>query len=925
MKLIKREVFPLFAMLAFISAYIGAAEAKTYYFATLPGLVDDSVKSYPFCEVGDCTYDNETGVTLSIVTPSIFVSTDNEINNSYNLSGTADISLSVTDEDVISVNDLVLDEVNKTIYIASESVENTGAVQVLITAKVDGTVVAQDFFDVVISDWACTPGNPLNGMDISGSTYLLGGYAASPDLAKDQLLCISQNQTTAMLAASYALTTDVDFGSNESSVDWDGSGSAGDGTDAEGWISLGSAAGVFMGTFNGGLYEIENLFIDRDVMYQGFIGVTNGSIKNIGITSADITGLERVGIVAGQSASSSISNVYSSGTVSSTGTSVNSYVGGVVGYAGSSSVSGSYSTATVIGQGTSKSFIGGLVGYMGNADIYNSYALGSVTATGNSDVRAGGLVGKIYGSVNNSYASGAVSASGGSSYAGGLVGKIGGEYWEGGATINNSYAIWLTAPTAGSGKGGLAGSSSYLTVHNYNNLCSGAGESTPTVCTTSNAKLIKADYTNGLWSDSVWARLEDAEPALEWENPLSYTDSNLPMPQHPSACLSDDPFEDMDVESGKYLIGNLEANATTAKRQLLCLSQAQTQEVLEAKYKLMVDVNFGTYSAVDWDGDSVADGTSTEGWKPLGSVNPFSGDFDGNNHKITGVYIKRLSESQQGFFGFAEDSEIKNLELENVNIYAFIRTGGLAGTVNNCEIDNVHINGGSVRSVQGRAGGAIAAIEQSLVTNSSSSATVQAVYNPGGFAGLITGGLVENCYSTGAVTCTNWYTGGFTSAITRGTVRNSYSTGAVYSSNYYGGGFVGTMYDATIENVYATGAITGSRRNGGLVGHAKLGFKIINSYSTSSIGGYQNLGGLLGWWDVAATDGLITDSYAINASNSMSGTGEAPSSTVCSDTKDDATIGGLGCVPMTINSGWDPSVWSDVGISNTPTLTGLPN
>ena len=80
------------------------------------------------------------------------------------------------------------------------------------------------------------------------------------------------------------------------------------------------------------------------------------------------------------------------------------YVGGLIGFSGSfGSVSNSYATGAVTGGGV----VGGLIGRSsGSGSVSNSYATGAVTGTGNA---VGGLIGESggSGSVSNSYATGA--------------------------------------------------------------------------------------------------------------------------------------------------------------------------------------------------------------------------------------------------------------------------------------------------------------------------------------------------------------------------------------------------------------------------------------------------------------------------------------------------------------------------------------
>ena len=101
-------------------------------------------------------------------------------------------------------------------------------------------------------------------------------------------------------------------------------------------------------------------------------------------------------------------------------------------------------------------YAGGLVGY-NSGDITNSYATGNVSATGGSSAYAGGLVGynTSSGGITNSCATGDVSATGSSNdaYAGGLVG-----YNTSSGGITNSYATGDVSASASSAyAGGLVG------------------------------------------------------------------------------------------------------------------------------------------------------------------------------------------------------------------------------------------------------------------------------------------------------------------------------------------------------------------------------------------------------------------------------------------------------------------------------------
>ena len=125
-----------------------------------------------------------------------------------------------------------------------------------------------------------------------------------------------------------------------------------------------------------------------------------------------------------------------------------SYTSGLVGLA-YGTVTNSYATGAVTGTGE---YTGGLVG-LALGSVTNSYATGSVIGTRNT----GGLVGHALGSVTNSYATGSVSGAG--NQTGGLVGLANGN-------VTNSYATGSVTGT-GDYTGGLVGVSTSTVTNSY--------------------------------------------------------------------------------------------------------------------------------------------------------------------------------------------------------------------------------------------------------------------------------------------------------------------------------------------------------------------------------------------------------------------------------------------------------------------------
>jgi hypothetical protein len=190
--------------------------------------------------------------------------------------------------------------------------------------------------------------------------------------------------------------------------------------DGKGWQPIGTQSYPFTGIFDGQGYEISDLFISR--ADEGGVGLFfglyyGGSIKDVGVVNATVTGDDGVGGLMGLNAGT-VSNSYSSGNVTGEGW----YVGGLAGL-NAGDVSNSFSTGSASGGGHQ---VGGLLGGNDGA-VDNSYS--TVTVTGNWSV--GGLVGANGGTVSNCYCTGSVT---GSSLVGGLVGDNGLT-----GTVSNSF------------------------------------------------------------------------------------------------------------------------------------------------------------------------------------------------------------------------------------------------------------------------------------------------------------------------------------------------------------------------------------------------------------------------------------------------------------------------------------------------------
>jgi hypothetical protein len=139
-----------------------------------------------------------------------------------------------------------------------------------------------------------------------------------------------------------------------------------------------------------------------------------------------------------------------------------------------------------------------------------------------------------------------------------------------------------------------------------------------------------------------------------------------------------------------YYLGS---GAGTAADPYQITTLAELNEVranLASYWKLMNDIDAS--STTSWTS------STGEGWVPIGdSTNGFSGYFDGNNKKITGLYSFQVSGSSIGFIGITTGGASTIVNLGLVDIYFGLSdptyAGGLVGyafgtslTISNCYV-----------------------------------------------------------------------------------------------------------------------------------------------------------------------------------------------------------------------------------------------
>ena len=197
-------------------------------------------------------------------------------------------------------------------------------------------------------------------------------------------------------------------------------------------------------------------------------------------------------------------------------------------------------------------------------------------------------------------------------------------------------------------------------------------------------------------------------------------------------------------------------------------------------------------------------------------------------------------------------------------------TGNVIGTGNNIGgFAGIHHFGGTItRSYStGDASGSSSNIggfvgrTEANITYCYSYGTAIGFFFNGGFAGYVSGGTIESCFSTGNTGDIVYsdYSGGFLGRLNIGTVNGCYSTGKVQGETAMGG-FAGSIsLGTTTTECYSTGDVTGRSMAGGFVGNFQGGL-ISKSYSTGDIIGI-NVGQYFGGF-VGESSGTISDCFS---------------------------------------------------------------
>jgi hypothetical protein len=237
-------------------------------------------------------------------------------------------------------------------------------------------------------------------------------------------------------------------------------------------------------------------------------------------------------------------------------------------------------------------------------------------------------------------------------------------------------------------------------------------------------------------------------------------------------------------------------------------------------YQQTLDIDATTSSS--WNGGT--------GFSTIGNPTTyFTGSYDGQTFKITGLFISRSTTDNIGLFGMANSATITNVKLDNVKITGRQATGGLIGFVQYSKVTNCYSTGTVAGA--GYVGGLIGSYYYSTTaTNCYSSGSVTGTTAVGGLIGLQSNSdTVTNCYSSGSVTGTSYVGGLIGQQQTSTTATNCYSTGTVAGTSYVGG-LIGRQISSTATNCFWDTTSSGQKSSAAGTGKSTAEMKTASTF-----------------------------------------------------------------------------------------------
>lgn len=288
-------------------------------------------------------------------------------------------------------------------------------------------------------------------------------------------------------------------------------------------------------------------------------------------------------------------------------------------------------------------------------------------------------------------------------------------------------------------------------------------------------------------------------------------------------------------------------------------------------------VNEDLISSLNLDSDGVVTGTVTARiWTPISSEynsgDNYTGIFEGNNKKISGLYMNNKEKSGTGVFGYVgTNGRISNVGVVDSYFCGDYQVAGICGQAKGALIEGCY-NAGVVRGTGYNIAGVCARASKTMIKECYNTGTVNGQYAyVGGLCGYSDVTTIENSHNIGKISGTGECVGGLCGESLKTTIIDCYNTGAVSGTGECVGGLCGLAgnskpeTEAIIKDSYNAGAVSGEKNyTGGLCGKLTASnaaaTTIQTSYNTGEVNGARNyVGGLCGRID--GNKVTVTNSY----------------------------------------------------------------
>ena len=309
-------------------------------------------------------------------------------------------------------------------------------------------------------------------------------------------------------------------------------------------------------------------------------------------------------------------------------------------------------------------------------------------------------------------------------------------------------------------------------------------------------------------------------------------------------------------------------------------------------YKLGADIILNEGKIIDDKGALVADSTKLHKWTPIGNSSvAFTGNFDGDGHTVSGMFINTTS-THNGLFGNSSGT-VQNLTVENSWVSGGKYTAGVVAVLYG---DGIVKNAKNISSVTGNAeatagivartsyayskkgliencenygfiqgeklvAGIIGSSDNGLtIKNVLNEGKIEGEYGVGGIAGHLGPSTDLDEASNNADISGKEFTAGIASYFgdsycpankNYGSISKVKNVGKITGTNYTAG-IVGKAQCVSINGASNTNDIVGNKFSGGISGHAQRA-KVDAVYNIGDIFGSNDVGGIIGFNEEGVT------------------------------------------------------------------------